>query len=193
MRSFYALEQTEEALTYANLVIEDPQTPQDILRTAIYWRGKIALDRNDEETARLDLVSVASYGGERGAECQYLLCRIQYDQQRFSETETLIFQLIDQFAAYDEWKFKGFLLLVDTYIGMEDWFQARTTAQSILENVPLDWVQTQALAQMKELNRLEQRRLLEDSVKDSLEAITPDDQESKNRSLRSDSLNTDKQ
>ena len=193
MRSFYALEQTEEALTYANLVIEDPQTPQDILRTAIYWRGKIALERNDEETARLDFVSVASHGGERGAECQYLLCRIQYNQQRFSETETLIFQLIDQFAAYDEWKFKGFLLLVDSYIGMEDWFQARTTAQSILDNVSLDWVQTQALAQMEELNRLEQSRLREDSVKDSLEAITPDDQESKSRSLRSDSLNTDKQ
>jgi hypothetical protein len=76
---------------------------------------------------------------------------------------------------------------------MEDWFQARTTAQSILDNVSLDWVQIQALEKIEELNRLEQVRLLEDSVKDSLEAITPDDQESKNRSLRSDSLNTDKQ
>ena len=187
MRCLYLLENTEEAMTYANLVLEDSQTPEDIQRTAVYWRGKIFLERGDELRASVDLKTIASYGGERGAECQYLLCKIDFDNKDYQATESSIFQLIDQFAAYDEWKFQGFLLLVDAYIEMEDWFQARTTAQSILENVALDWVQNRALYQVERIDRLEQEILLNVIESDSIPAIP-----SSATTLPIDTLNTDK-
>ena len=192
MRCLYLLEFTEEALTYANLVIEDIQTPEDIHRTALYWRGKITLERNEVAAASEDLKAVASFGGERGAECQYLRCQILFNRQDFPATESLIFELIDQFAAYDEWKFKAFLLLVDTYTAMEDWFQARTTAESIVDNVAIDWVQKQALAQLANMDRFEQLRLLETSQRDSLETLPFDDLDETIQSMPIDSLNTDK-
>ena len=192
MRCLYLLHFTDEALTYANLVIEDKQTPEDIHRTALFWRGKIALDRHEEESAQLDLMTIASHGGERGAECQYLLCEIHFNREDYSATEAMIFELIDQFAAFDEWKFKGFLLLVDTYINMEDWFQARTTAQSILDNVSIDWVQKQAREQLERLNQLEQIRLSEATQRDSVEAMISETLDSNMELLPTDSVNTDK-
>jgi TolA-binding protein len=192
MRCLYLLEQPEEALNYANLVIEESQTPEDILRTAIYWRGKITFERNDPESARLDLVTAVNHGGERGAECQYLLCLIEFQKQKFAETEILIFKLIDQFSSHDEWKFKAFLLLVDTYIQMEDWFQARTTVQSILDNVPIEWVQKKARMQLDELNQLEQDRLLENSSRDLLDTIRLGQLDAETNTLPTDTLNTRK-
>ncbi|MDO7740691.1 MAG: hypothetical protein MUP94_03350, partial [Flavobacteriales bacterium] len=153
----------------------------------VYWRGKILLERGDEIQASADLKTIASFGGERGAECQYLLCKINFDRKDYQATESSIFLLIDQFAAYDEWKFQAFLLLVDAYIEMEDWFQARTTAQSILENVALEWVQNRALAQVERIDRLEQEILLQVIESDSIPAIP-----ASATSLPIDTLNTEK-
>ena len=60
------------------------------------------------DAAQADLMHIASFGGERGAECAYLLCTYPYRDQSYKETESQIFQLIDQFAAFDTWKHKAF-------------------------------------------------------------------------------------
>ncbi len=70
---------------------------------------------------------------------------------------------------------------------MEDWFQARTTAQSILENVALEWVQNRALAQVERIDRLEQEILLQVIESDSIPAIP-----ARATSLPFDTLNTEK-
>lgn len=135
MRCFFALEAFDQAKVYAELVISDSQTPEDIRRTARYWRAKINFSGLAFDEAQADLMHIAEFGGERGAECQYLLCTYPYRAKDYQQTETAIFKLIDEFAAFDAWKHKSFLLLIDAYIGMEDWFQAKTTAESILEFV----------------------------------------------------------
>ena len=155
MRCHYLLDDFDAAKNYANQVVDDPQTPDDIKRTALYWRGKIRYDEKDYSAAKEDLKRVAEYGGSRGAECQYLLCTLIFQEGDFSQTEAALFELIDAFAAYDEWKFKAFLLLVECYIELEDWFQARTTAQSLLDNVSEDQIQQGAQEQLARINELE--------------------------------------
>jgi len=103
---------------------------------------------------------IASFGGERGAECEYLLCTYPFRSQNFQETEASVFQLIDKFAAFDTWKHKSFLLLIDAYIGMEDWFQAKTTAQSILEFVEDPETRAEAELRLINIERLENTALM---------------------------------
>jgi len=101
------------------------------------------------------LQSVANHGGTRGAECQFLLCQMEFNNGAFEQTEQAIFEFIEAYANYDRWKHEAFLLLVDTYIAMEDWFQARATAESILEFVQVEEIRSKATAKLTTIDRLE--------------------------------------
>lgn len=155
MRCHYLLEETEEALGYANLVIEDSQTPADITATARYWRGKIHFESGAFTAAIEDLKAVAALGGTRGAESQFMLCTMKFESGDFEATEQALFEFIEDYAHYDQWKHQAFLLLVDTYMGLGDWFQARATAESILEYVAIEEIRAKATEKRAEIDRLE--------------------------------------
>ena len=55
----------------------------------------------------------------------------------------------------ETWRNKGFLLLVSTYIGLNDLFQARATAESILANVQAPDVQEAVSDLLFEIDALE--------------------------------------
>ena len=172
MRCHYLLEETEEAMQYANLVIEDAQTPADISATARYWRGKINFDAGAFEEAESDLLAVAALGGTRGAESQFMICSMLFNRGEYEATEQALFKFIEAYAHFDQWKHQAFLLLVDTYMGMKDWFQARATAESILEYVETEDIRTAATAKLSEINRLEMEELNPPTAPDSTSAST---------------------
>ena len=158
MRCHYLLDETEQALAYANVVIDDSQTPEDIAATARYWRGKIKFEAKDYAAAAPDLEKVAALGGTRGAESQFMLCQIAFASGDYAATEQALFEFIQAYANYDAWKHQAFLLLVDTYIALEDWFQARATAESILEYVQVESIR---LAATQKLATIDERELAE--------------------------------
>lgn len=135
MRCHYLLNEPDPAKGYADQVLADDRTPEDIRRTAQFWRGKILFDREEWVDAYADLLKVASFGGARGAEAKYLMCEVAYRREKFEAAEQEIFELVDSFTSYDKWKIKSFVLLVKVYIGLGDLFQARATAESIIANV----------------------------------------------------------
>jgi len=159
MRCHYLLEDYEAAQGYTDWVLNDDQTPEDIRRTARFWRGKLRFREQNWIPAYDDLAEVAKFGGSRGAEAKYLMAQVAFQRKLYPAAETEVFELIDAFSAYDEWKYKAFLLLIEVYMGMEDYYQARVTANSILEQVEVPWVQTEA------------RRLL--TALDAREAASP--------------------
>lgn len=155
MRCHYLLGETESAKAYADQVIADAGTPDDILRTARYWRAKLLVDTGKALQARADLEAVAAFGGARGAECKYLLAQLAFESKSYETAELEVFELIDSFSAYDEWKFKGFILLGHIYLGMEDYFQARATADQIIAHVTIDWVVEEATSLLAEIDQAE--------------------------------------
>jgi hypothetical protein len=67
----------------------------------------------------------------------------------------MLFGLIETFYQQETWRNKGFLLLVSTYIGLNDLFQARATAESILANVSTPEVQEAVSDLLFEIDALE--------------------------------------
>ena len=155
MRCHYLLGEPEPARGYADLVLADSRTPEDIRRVALFWRGKLRYDGGDRDGAAQDLETVAKFGGARGAEAQYLLARMAFERQAYPQAEDLIFALIDGFSSYEVWKNKGFLLLVRTYMAQTDYFQARATAESILKYVTDAAVVAEARALLVEIETAE--------------------------------------
>lgn len=157
MRCHYLMGDMGYARDYADKVIANENTPEDIRRTAYLWRGKIRLEAKEYDNAYKDFVEVNKKKGASGAEAKYYMCEIAYFKKAYEAAETEIFQLIEDYSAYDEWKFKGFLLLADVYLGMEDYFQTRSTLNAIIDNVTEQWVVDEAKARLNVLTEIENR------------------------------------
>lgn len=69
-----------------------------------------------------------------GAEAKYYMAYIQYQRKDYKGAQKTIFELNDKFSAFDQWVAKGFVLLADTYTKQKDYFQAKATLQSLIEN-----------------------------------------------------------
>ncbi|MBN2173264.1 MAG: tetratricopeptide repeat protein [Bacteroidales bacterium] len=77
---------------------------------------------------------VSSSQGEAGAIAGYHIAEIDFFLKDYNSSEKEIFELINQYAPYDYWVVKGFLLLADVYMKKENTFQAKQTLQSVIDN-----------------------------------------------------------
>ncbi len=155
MRCYYLLDQPAQAFTFANDVYTDPGTPESIKRTAALWLGRIHFDSSELDKALEFFESTVKFGGNVGAESQFMIAQIAFDKGNFESAEQSLFTLVSDYSTYEKWKFKGFLLLVKTYINIDDLFQARATAESIIENVEAEWVQNACTDLLLEIENLE--------------------------------------
>jgi TolA-binding protein len=71
---------------------------------------------------------------EMGAESKYMLAQLEFENARYDDCEKTVFDLSENYASYDFWVAKGFLLLADVYVKKGNTFQAKQTLQSIIDN-----------------------------------------------------------
>jgi tetratricopeptide (TPR) repeat protein len=155
MRCYWKLNQNQYALDYANRVINNEGTPANIKDDALLMRARILMSNEQYDDAYYDFAEIAKKTGVRAAEAKYNMALIAYKKEAYKPAEKECFELIQKFSAFSEFKYKGFLLLADVYMKLEDYFQARTTLNTILDNVSEPWVIDEARAKMEELERLE--------------------------------------
>lgn len=156
MRCNYFMSNFNDAKMYADLVLNNASTPDDIRTTAYLWRGRILVQNGDCTTATSDFNQVLKKGGVMAAESKYNIAYCLYVKKDYKKAEAEIFSLIEKYSSFDEWKYKGFLLLIDTYIGMQDYFQARATIEAIEQNVTEQWVLDENSIKKSQLEALEQ-------------------------------------
>ena len=159
MRCYYYLGQLDNAEEYVDWVTDDPQTPEEILAEAYFFEGKILADREKPNEAINSFQKAARRSsGELGAEAMFNKCKLWFQLEKYTEAESDIFKLIKDYPSQSKWKIESFFLLSDVYIGMDDLFQAKTTLQSILDNVQDDEVQAKAITKYEAILELEAAR-----------------------------------
>jgi TolA-binding protein len=92
---------------------------------------------------------------EWAAEAQYHVALILFDKGQLDESEENIFELADKFGSYDYWVAKGFILLSDIYAQKENYFQAKQTLQSIIDNYTGPDLGEVARRKLAEIEKLE--------------------------------------
>jgi TolA-binding protein len=60
----------------------------------------------------------------------------------------MVFELANEYPAFEYWKAKGFIMLADIYAAKDNLFQARQTLQSIIDNYPGDDLKTIAIEKL---------------------------------------------
>ncbi|MBT7825717.1 MAG: tetratricopeptide repeat protein [Bacteroidetes bacterium] len=135
---------------------------------AHYYSGKSNLELSQLDKAMASFTQVYSNNsGNIGAESKYLTAYIFYLKEDYDEALNTVLALKDDFSNNDYYVAKGFILLADVFVKMGDFFQAKSTLQSIIDNFPDEGINKLASNKLAEIIRLEK----------SLEQTNPDEDE----------------
>lgn len=155
MYCHYQLKNESDLKSSATKVISNSLVKEEVRTLAYLWRGNASLAGGDNTQAMADYKEVLKRGGSSCAEAKYHIAEILYKNGDYKNAEKEIFQLIEKYSSYAEWKFKGFLLLSDVYVGMKDYFQARATLNTLIDNVTESWVVESARQKLAALDAAE--------------------------------------
>jgi len=139
-----------------------------VMAKSAYNLGKtfIALDEF-QQVCQLDQ-------GINAAESQYYIAEIAFINNDFQEAEKQTFELINKYPSYDYWVAKGFILLADVYIELDNAFQAKQTLQSIIDNYDGDDLTMIAKQKLDTIIAMEESEK-EDAVEEKSEGIDDDE------------------
>mgnify|MGYP006282306529 CR=1 FL=1 len=162
MRCAYKLGEYENALDAIAGLKQSAKIPADILKEVELTEGRIHFNQNSYEKARPIFERISqNENTKEGAEAQFRLAQIEFEGGDFEKSEEMLFSLIQNYPAQDFWKIKGFLLLADIYTEREDYFQARATLQSILDNVTDSTIVNQAEEKLAMIEKKENDKIIE--------------------------------
>lgn len=151
MESHYLLAQYDSTEKYARIILEKGNINAGAQNKASLFLGKAAMAKGDYELAQDEFLSTLnSAQDEYGAEAKYLLGEIQYLTKQHKQCYETLISLNTDFAAYQEWVGRSFLLLADNYLAMGDAFQAKGTLRS-LEAFPLENIKGMAREKLKKI------------------------------------------
>jgi predicted negative regulator of RcsB-dependent stress response len=90
-----------------------------------------------------------------GAEAQYQIASCQFDQNRLKDAEKSAFEVIHKSGSYELWVTKSYFILGDIYLKEKDYFNAKATFQSLVENTKIEEIRAQAQLKLEEVKKAE--------------------------------------
>lgn len=154
MRSFNLLARYDSSDVYANIILNRGAVNAGAQNEASLILGKNAFARGDFDAAQDEfLTTLNTARDEYGAEAKYMLAEIFYLQKEYKKSYETLLGLTEDFAAYDLWVGKAYLLMADNFLAMDQVFQARATLQSLVDNFPLQTVKDEATAKLKAIDK----------------------------------------
>ncbi len=156
MRSNQAMKDTARTRYYAQKITDfQYSTEQDRLEASLIF-GKLAFAEGDLSAAFIRFTGIyEATKNELGAQAKYYIAAIQLKRSEWAACQATVFELTDKIPYYDEWIARAFLLLAETYVGQQDYFQAKATLQSIIDNREEDEITKLAATRLAEITALE--------------------------------------
>ncbi len=135
MQCNYALKSYGLAIQSAQKLLTLDKLPENLATEAHITIARSAYALTNTELARREFEETLKLSkNEMGAEAKYMLALLEFENTKYDECEKSVFALSENYASYDYWSAKGFLLLADVYVKKGNLFQARQTLQSIIDN-----------------------------------------------------------
>jgi len=158
MRANYRLNNYSKAKDAAIWVLKTGKISDEIYREAHFIIGKEAFYSNNLEDALDEFKLIAKEcKSMEESEAKYLIARIYYIKEKFDLAESEVFDFVKKNTPHQFWLAKSFLLLADIFIGKNDFFQAKATLSSIIDNYNNneDGIVNEAKVKLAEIDLLE--------------------------------------
>ena len=134
MKLYFQKEEFEFATLYADEVLLQDAFSQQSTQLARMVLAKSNFEKENYKGVIEQLSEIYNGTNEISAEAKYMLAKTYYLQGKYEESDTVIYQLVDQVPSYPHWIAKGFILLADNFIAKDDIYNARITFQSVIDN-----------------------------------------------------------
>ncbi len=92
-------------------------------------------------------MSKAAYG----AEARYEIANCFYTQNKLNDAEKAAFDVIKKSGSYEEWVTKAYILLGDVYYKEKDYFNAKATYKSVVDNAKIESLRQEAEKKLKDV------------------------------------------
>jgi TolA-binding protein len=118
--------------------------------------GKAYMQKTDYQKAEEEFKkTIAMAKDNNGAEAKYLIGEMQYKSRKHKESIKILQELAQDFSEFVFWYEKSFLLITDNYIGMNDYYMAKATLKSIIENSEIPETIDAAKKKLKDIENKE--------------------------------------
>lgn len=137
MRSHYKLDDVAKAKTYADIVLKSEKAKPAEMIEANFYLAKAAYAKNDYTTALPLFEQTEKEASNSWAvESAWHIARMRFIKQDYEGAIEKCYYIINDMPAYQTWVIKSYILLGESYYGMDNIFQAKATLQSIIDNYP---------------------------------------------------------
>ena len=133
--AYFVLQQYNECITVSTKLLALPSLTPENDRKARYFLAK-SLYMNDEDAKATEQLRklAKDIKNAEGAEAEYLLIKMLYEQKQPDKASKEIFKFIDRNTPHQYWLAKAYIILSQIYAEKNDKFQAVKTLESIIEN-----------------------------------------------------------
>jgi TolA-binding protein len=152
LRSQFQLEKWKQAVENANDLLKQKGigTDDKVLANLAIARAYQADNQCDLAiTAYRTVVSLnkSSYA----AEARYQIANCLYIQNRLSDAEKAAFEVVNKAGSYENWVTRAYILLGDIYFKQKDYFNARATYQSVVDNAKVEDLRQDAVRKLAQV------------------------------------------
>ena len=156
MESYYQTTKTDSTLYFAREVSNSSNVVLGAKSKATLYMGKIYMAKNDYPKAIESFnQTIALAKDDFGAEAQYLISQMLYNQKKYKESSEMIMaKFRNEFSdAADKIVGKAYLLLSDNFVGLDNFFQAKATLNSLIENIADKDIVAEAKTKLKAIEK----------------------------------------
>jgi TolA-binding protein len=157
LRSQYQLEKWPDAVTNAKDLLTQKGLSTDDKVLANMAIAKSYQVNNQCETAlQYFRIAAGLTKSAYGAEARYEIADCLFHQNQLKDAEKASFEVINKSGSYEEWVTRAYLLLGDIYFAEKDFFNAKATFQSIIDNAKIEDLRKQAQVKLAAVTAAEQ-------------------------------------
>ncbi|MBZ5855726.1 tetratricopeptide repeat protein [Flavihumibacter profundi] len=159
LRSQYQLEKWNEAqdnakelLQYKGASADDKLLANMVLAKAAEAEGQFDLAIGYYKNA------ASGTKGELSAASRYGIASCQFKQSKWKDAEKSAFEVIHKNGSYELWVTRSYLLLGDIYMQQQDFFNAKATFQSVVENASIPELKEEAQRKLNKATEAERKQ-----------------------------------
>ncbi len=135
LRSQYLQQKWQDAVDNAKELVAQKGSSADDKALANMAIGKSAQIRGEYDVAIASFKNVVAVNkAATGAEARYEIAASWFAVGRLDDAEKAAFEVINKAGSYEFWVTKAYILLGDVYFKQKDYFNAKATFQSVVEN-----------------------------------------------------------
>jgi len=158
-----------DIIKYADLIINKGNVNTKAITEAYVSKGMAYFNQGKYEQAKTAFsAAIETAKDENAAEAKYMIALMQYTSEDYQTSINTLFELNNQFASFDQWLGKSFLLIADNYYALGELFQAKATLNSIIENASSAILIDEAKLKLTLINQEEQKM---DSIQNASDSV----------------------